>query len=88
MATFKTIAAAAAVIALGASALGSTSALANFKVSPLSNAGGKRGDSTPATFGQTVRELGPAKLAFPHGRAGLTIAPFACQPPGCSHLEP
>jgi hypothetical protein len=89
MTTFKTVLAAAAVVALGASALGSTSALATVKVSTQSNGRGKLSDSTPVTFGQTgVRELGPGKLAFPHGRPGLTIAPFACQPPGCSHLEP
>jgi hypothetical protein len=88
MTTLKTILAAAAVVALGASVIGPAAASAKVKVSTLSNASGKLSDSTAATFGQGVREFGPAPLAFPHGRPGLTIAPFVCQPPGCSHLEP
>jgi len=87
--TFKTVVTAVVVAALGASALGSTAALAKVKVSTMSNGGGKfSGDSTPATFAQTVSELGPVKIPFPHGRPNLTIAPLVCQPPGCSHLEP
>jgi len=78
MTTFKATLAAAAAVALGATALASTSAFAKVMVSPTSNGGkGNVSDSTPPppTFQQIVGS-GPVKL-IPGPHAPLKIAPPA-----------